>query len=87
MPALGIGVFDVSDDRRASGAEDIKVVLPVTFLFKGSNEPLTRAVLLNRVRYVVHRCARPVGGLRLPIVNVTHSAFDVPWRVWRGMLC
>ena len=38
--ALGVVVFDVSGDRRASGGEVVKAVLPGAFLFEGADEPL-----------------------------------------------
>ena len=68
MAALGVIVFDVSGDRRASGGEVFKAVLPGAFLFESANEPLAQAVLLGRVGGdVLPRCARPAGSLRLAI--------------------
>jgi hypothetical protein len=68
VPALGVVVFDVSGDCRASGGEIFKVFLPGAFLFESANEPLAQAVLLGRVGVsVLPRCARPRGILRLVI--------------------
>jgi hypothetical protein len=68
VAALGVIVFDVSGDRRASGGEVFKAVLPGAFLFESANEPLAQAVLLGRVGGdVLPRCARPAGSLRLVI--------------------
>ena len=37
--AFGVIVLDVSGDRRASGGEVVKAVLPGAFLFEGADEP------------------------------------------------
>jgi hypothetical protein len=47
--ALGVVVFDVSGDRRASGGEVVKAVLLGAFLFEDADEPLAQTVLLGRV--------------------------------------
>ncbi len=47
--ALGVVVFDVSSNRRASVGEVVKAVLPGAFLFEGADEPLAQPVLFWRV--------------------------------------
>ena len=64
MAALGVVVFDVSGDRRASGGEIFKAVRPCALLFESVIEPLAQAVLLGRVggdvflceTVIVHEC-------------------------------
>lgn len=45
--ALGVVVFDVSGDRRASGGEVVKAVLPGAFPFEGADEVLAQSVPLG----------------------------------------
>ncbi|MFM2179382.1 MAG: hypothetical protein RL015_3480 [Verrucomicrobiota bacterium] len=46
---MGVVVFDLSGDRRATGGEIFKAVMPGAFLFESANKPLAQAVLLGRV--------------------------------------
>jgi hypothetical protein len=50
---MGVVVFDLSGDRRATGGEIFKAVMPAVmpgaFLFESANKPLAQAVLLGRV--------------------------------------
>lgn len=54
MGALSVVVFNVSGDRRASGGEVVKAVLPGAFLFEGADEPARtgRFARACRERYI-----------------------------------